>query len=128
MNHTLPAKKFSWIVLIYVGLQSFQKAWRDACHSNGPATVLVPAGKFMTGEIIFTGPCTAAPITFQIQGTMLGTEDVSMYSENQWISIEHVNNVIVTGPGTLDGQGESAWKLKDDSFGGGIRLPDVSDY
>lgn len=81
----------------------------------------------MTGEIIFTGPCTAAPITVEIQGTMLGTSDVSMYSQNQWISIERVNNVIVTGPGTLDGLGESAWKLKDDSFGGGIRLPDVSD-
>ena len=103
---------------------SFQRAWRDACHSNGPATVLVPAGTFMTGEIIFTGPCTAAPITFEIQGTMLGTHDVSMYSQNQWISIERVNNVIVTGPGTLNGLGEATWKLKDKSFGGGIRLPD----
>lgn len=103
---------------------SFQRAWRDACHSNGPATVLVPVGTFMTGEIIFTGPCTAAPITFEIQGTMLGTPDVSEYSQNQWISIERVNNVIVTGPGTLNGLGESAWKLKDDSFGGGVRLPD----
>lgn len=57
---------------------------------------------------------------------MLGDSDVSMYSQNQWISIERVNNVIVTGPGTLNGQGEATWKLKDDSFGGGIRLPDVS--
>ncbi|KAK1398828.1 exopolygalacturonase [Heracleum sosnowskyi] len=102
---------------------SFQKAWRDACHSNGPAKVLVPAGTFKTGEVIFTGPCTAAPITFEIQGTMLGTEDLSMYSQNQWITIEHVNNVIVTGPGTLDGLGASAWKHKDDSFGGGVKLP-----
>ncbi|XP_017251944.1 exopolygalacturonase-like [Daucus carota subsp. sativus] len=103
---------------------SFQKAWKDACNSNGPARVVVPAGTFKTGEIIFTGPCTAAPITFEVQGTMLGSEDVSMYSQNQWITIEHVNNVIVTGPGTLDGLGASTWKLKDDSFGGGVRLPD----
>lgn len=114
--------------MVYICAQAFIKAWRDACKSSGPAKVVIPAGTFLTGETIFAGPCTANPITVELLGTMLSDTDVSLFSQNRWISVEHVDNVIFTGNGTLNGQGESAWKYKDNSFGGGTMLPDVSKH
>lgn len=102
--------------------QAFIKAWRAACTCTGPAKVIVPAGTFLTGETVFAGPCTANPITVEVMGTMLSDTDISVYSQNKWISVEHVDNVIFTGNGTLNAQGEAAWKYKDKSS----MLPDVS--
>merc|ERR1712154_716415 len=74
--------------------------------------MVVPAGKFMTGEVVFQGPCTA-PVTVEIQGTVLTKTDLSAFSNKVWITVTNVDDVIFTGGGTLNGQGEANWKNND---------------
>ncbi|XP_019197952.1 PREDICTED: exopolygalacturonase clone GBGE184-like [Ipomoea nil] len=89
------------------------RAWNKACKSPGPsAKLLIPRGKFMTGEVIFQGPCTANKrVTVEIQGTLIADTDLSVYTSDYWISFEHVDNVVVTGGGTINGRGEATWKF-----------------
>ncbi|KAL3517411.1 hypothetical protein ACH5RR_020000 [Cinchona calisaya] len=89
----------------------FIKAWNAACKSGAPAKLLFPQGTFVAGEVVFQGPCnTQTPIIIEIQGTILSSTDLSVFTQGVWISIENVNGVIVTGEGTLDGQGSSVWQ------------------
>lgn len=105
---------------------AFVQAWNAACHSGGPAKLLIPKGTFSTGEVVFQGPCNATkPLVIEIQGTVLGDPDLSLYSSMAWIMIEYVDGVILNGGGTLDGQGQAVWKYKvKGSSGAGDSLPD----
>ncbi|XP_057790421.1 exopolygalacturonase clone GBGE184-like [Salvia miltiorrhiza] len=90
---------------------SLIQAWRAGCDGSAPAKIVVPPGKFMMGEVVLTGPCKAPPpVLIDIQGTILANPDPSSYSNMMWILIEHVNNVKISGGGTLDAQGTNAWK------------------
>ncbi|PIN24151.1 Polygalacturonase [Handroanthus impetiginosus] len=91
---------------------AFIQAWRAACESNGTAKVLIPSGKnFMAGEVVFAGPCTAqAPITIEIQGNISASSDPSAYSDGAWIMFEKVENIVITGGGTINGQGSNVWQ------------------
>ncbi|XP_059298475.1 exopolygalacturonase clone GBGE184 [Lycium ferocissimum] len=96
--------------------RGFMMAWRSACQSSGPAKLVIPPGTFTTGETIFQGPCSSPrPITIEIQGTVLSATDISLYTRGAWISIEHVDGIVVTGGGTLNGQGNSSWQYADKS-------------
>lgn len=103
--------------------QPFTRAWRAACDSNGPAKLLIPPGSYVAGETVFRGPCAGQKlITVEIQGTLLAQEDPSSYSGKAWISIEKVENVVLTGGGTINGRGKSMWEYA----GGDTPLPTVS--
>ncbi|XP_047957982.1 exopolygalacturonase clone GBGE184-like [Salvia hispanica] len=92
------------------------RAWVAACRSGAAAKVLIPPGNFMASEVVFAGPCTATkPIIVEIQGTLLANTDLSSYSQGAWISIERVDGLLLTGPGTIDGRGKSVWKYGADS-------------
>lgn len=93
--------------------QGFMKAWVAACQAGGKATFLVPKGTFVTGPLLFEGPCKTSPIYAQIQGTVLGTNDLSQYAEGYWVGFHRINGLIVNGGGTFDGQGPSVWKYND---------------
>ncbi|KAL0433971.1 UNVERIFIED_CONTAM: Exopolygalacturonase [Sesamum latifolium] len=94
--------------------QAFMKAWNAACNTNGKATVLVPAGVYLLGETIFQGPCKSQiPITVQVEGTLQAVSDASAYSGPGWISFSHIDGLVLTGGGTIDGQGNSLWKYND---------------
>nr|GMD68906.1 exopolygalacturonase clone GBGE184-like [Ipomoea batatas] len=91
---------------------AMMRAWNKACHSPGPAKLLIPRGKFKTGETVFQGPCTASKrMTVEIQGTLIADNDLSAYTSFYWIMFEHVDNVVVTGGGTINGRGEAVWKF-----------------
>jgi galacturan 1,4-alpha-galacturonidase len=45
-----------------------------------------------------------------------------MYEEDFWILFENINGLLVSGTGTVDGQGNAVWKYND----GGSRFPSVS--
>ena len=104
-------------------LQSFIRAWRAACNYRGTARLLIPMGTFLIGATIFQGPCLGpVPIKVQIAGTLKAVPDPSMYEEDFWILFENINGLLVTGTGTVDGQGNAVWKYND----GGSRFPSVS--
>ncbi|KAJ6430886.1 hypothetical protein OIU84_018401 [Salix udensis] len=73
------------------------------------------------GATIFQGPCLGpAPIKVQIAGTLRAVPDPSMYEEDFWISFENINGLLVTGTGTVDGQGNAVWKYNVGDGGASI--------
>ncbi|PQM43241.1 exopolygalacturonase-like [Prunus yedoensis var. nudiflora] len=92
--------------------QAFLKAWSDACQWNGKSGVVVPQGTFKLYPVIFSGPCNG-PIAFVIRGTLKATTDPSSFSAHSWINFRYVDELKVSGGGTLDGQGASAWHLNN---------------
>lgn len=93
--------------------QAFIKAWDAACNSPGRSRVFVPPGVYRLGETTFQGPCKSDKITVYIAGTLQAVSDISEYSGNGWISFDSVNGLIVTGGGTIDGQGQEVWEYND---------------
>ncbi|KAF0916623.1 hypothetical protein E2562_007907 [Oryza meyeriana var. granulata] len=89
--------------------KALQDAWDAACGMDGEHTVLIPMGDFMTGPLNFSGPCKGY-VTIQLDGTLLGSNDIPKYNQGNWIEILHVDNIVVNGSGTLDGQGASVWE------------------
>ncbi|KAK4418109.1 Exopolygalacturonase [Sesamum alatum] len=94
------------------------RAWNAACRSPGAAKVVIPRGNFMAGEIVLAGPCSAQ-MTLEIQGTLLANPDPSTYTGGSWIMLQKVDNVVVTGGGTINGQGKNYWQYA----GGDSPLP-----
>nr|TKR75456.1 exopolygalacturonase-like [Populus alba] len=87
---------------------------------RGTARLLIPMGTFLIGATIFQGPCLGpVPIKVQIAGILKAVADPSMYEEDFWILFENINGLLVTGTGTVDGQGNAVWKYND----GGSRFP-----
>ncbi|KAL9161286.1 hypothetical protein ABFS82_07G011300 [Erythranthe guttata] len=94
--------------------QAFMKAWAAACNFNGNARLLIPPGVYKLSETIFQGPCKSpTPITIFLQGTLQAVSDISAYPDKGWLSLDTINGVILTGGGTIDGQGQAVWPYND---------------
>uniref|UniRef100_A0A0D9V1K4 Exopolygalacturonase n=1 Tax=Leersia perrieri TaxID=77586 RepID=A0A0D9V1K4_9ORYZ len=89
--------------------KAVQDAWDAACALEGEQKVVIPTGTFLTGPLNFSGPCKGY-VTVQIDGTLLGSNDIPKYNQGSWMVILHVDNIVVNGSGTLDGQGPLVWK------------------
>ncbi|CAN6557751.1 unnamed protein product [Malus baccata var. baccata] len=89
--------------------KAFIDAWTQACQNNGGGVVLFPAGKYLVKPVVFTGGCKG-PMVVQIKGTLLAPVEVkSSIDINHWITFQYVDNLVINGGGSLDGQGPSAW-------------------
>ena len=76
--------------------------------------MLIPKGDYLVGPLNFSGPCKGA-ITIQLDGNLLGSNDLAKYTAS-WIEVSHVDNIVITGSGTLDGQGTAVYtKTKTDT-------------
>ncbi|KAK9912713.1 hypothetical protein M0R45_036563 [Rubus argutus] len=91
--------------------QAFQKAWKAACSSNGAHVLLVPKKNYLVKPITFSGPCKSQ-LTMQIYGSIQASDDRSVYSKdlNHWIIFDNVQNLLVQGPGTINGNGQIWWQ------------------
>ncbi|KAL2501718.1 Polygalacturonase ADPG1 [Forsythia ovata] len=92
--------------------KAFQKAWEEACSSSSAVNVLVPKGKnYLLKPITFSGPCKSE-ITIQIAGTLVASNDRSDYSKDgrHWLLFDSVQNLIVEGGGTINGNGNVWWQ------------------
>uniref|UniRef100_A0A804QK99 Exopolygalacturonase n=1 Tax=Zea mays TaxID=4577 RepID=A0A804QK99_MAIZE len=95
--------------------KAVQDAWTSACEATGSATVVIPKGDYLVGPLNFTGPCKGSNIAIQLDGNLLGSNDLDKYTAS-WIELSHVNNIGITGSGTLDGQGTAVYsKSKTDN-------------
>lgn len=100
--------------------KSFLSAWDAACGSPEAATVHVPDGSFLVGQITFSGPCKSSKITIQIDGTIVAPSNyANLAKAGEWMAFEKVEGVSVYG-GTIDGRGKSLWACK----AGGGNCPD----
>lgn len=96
---------------LYVGNQAIMKAWHGACNDTMESKVHVSPGTYMTGSLVFEGPCKA-PVAMQCVGvTFLAPPDPSKLNKeaNSWIVFQYLNNFRLHG-GIWDGQGQEAWK------------------
>ncbi|KAG2676264.1 hypothetical protein I3760_12G045100 [Carya illinoinensis] len=81
----------------------FLKAWKEACEWKGRARVLIPLGKNIHGQMAFV-----------IRGILKAPTDPSKFLRtDKWINFRNIDNLTVSGGGTLDGQGKVAWPYND---------------
>lgn len=92
-------------------MQALANAWIQACASIGPSEVVIPGGVFYLSQIKLEGPCKATPITFKIQGTLKA--DPLKTLQGEWVTFKNIDQLIVNGGGTFDGQGNQAWIMND---------------
>ena len=92
----------------------------DACARFGGGTVCVPAGRYLVGTLFFRDHVT---LHLDTGATLLGSQDPADYpvTSNRWEGMEQptyapliagnrLENIAITGRGTIDGQGESWWQ------------------
>ncbi|MCD6288443.1 MAG: glycoside hydrolase family 28 protein [Candidatus Hydrogenedentes bacterium] len=101
--------------------KSIQKAI-DECAKAGGGRVIVPGGKFLTGPIFLKSNIN---LEITAGATLLGSTNFDDYPviDGRWEGIERkvyaslitgidLENVSITGRGTLDGQGKVWWEAK----------------
>ncbi|KAG8647622.1 hypothetical protein MANES_09G089222v8 [Manihot esculenta] len=85
-------------------------AWKEACAAAGSSKILIPAGTFLAGIVNVTGPCKGA-IEVEVQGTVQAPPELAGGDGGDgWFNFNHIDQFTLSGKGTLDGQGEVAWK------------------
>jgi len=100
--------------------RAFAEAIKAASKCGG-GTVYVPAGKFLTGSIYLRSNIT---LNLDAGAVLIFCNDISEYKivKSRWEGVERevyssciygdgLENIAITGRGTLDGQGEFWWKL-----------------
>jgi hypothetical protein len=102
--------------------EALQKAI-DACAAAGGGTVLVPAGRFLTAALVLrshvhlhldAGAVLVASERFEDFPPMKGRhEGIERTIYAALISGVDLENVAVTGRGTIDGQGSSWWQADE---------------
>ncbi len=78
----------------------------DKAHGDNGGTVVIPAGEFLSGAIRLKSNVT---LRVEEGGTLLGsTNPDDYYKINRWkalIMADHAQNMAITGPGQVNGQG-----------------------
>ncbi|WZY90786.1 hypothetical protein YC2023_047521 [Brassica napus] len=94
-------------------VNTFTSIWKSACARSGSSKIYVPNGTFyLGGAVVFEGPCINQ-IEFIIDGTLLAPSNPGDIKNKTWINFRYINNLLISGAGTLDGQGKESWKLND---------------
>src|SRR5215470_18028814 len=98
----------------------------DAAHKDQGGTVLIPAGTFVVGTIELKSNVT---LKLAVQGRLLGSEKPEHYKAGNgippsngnivMISAANAENVVIEGPGTIDGNGTKFFTGKGDMTGPG---------
>ncbi|KAM3288579.1 polygalacturonase-2 isoform X1 [Capsicum chacoense] len=92
--------------------KAFEQAWQDACSSNTPVNFVVQQNKnYLLKNVHFLGPCKSF-ISMQIFGTLEASDNMSDYNNDRrhWILFENVENLVVGGGGTINGNGNIWWQ------------------
>ncbi|MCI0514175.1 glycosyl hydrolase family 28 protein [candidate division KSB1 bacterium] len=93
----------------------------DQCHQQGGGTVVIPAGVFLTGTIqlrsnihLFLESGSVLKGSTDVADYQLGTQRVGLlYTQN-------ANNITISGPGNIDGNGDSFMYLDQRKKLGGV--------
>ncbi|KAL4561846.1 hypothetical protein LXL04_034027 [Taraxacum kok-saghyz] len=91
--------------------EAFMKAWRNACDTFSGSEFVVPENKvYHLKPITFSGPCKPN-LKFKIYGTLKASSRRSDYDQERkrWITFKHLENFVVEGGGTINGNGRIWW-------------------
>lgn len=94
-----------------INTKSIEKAIA-ACKSAGGGEIEIPAGEFVTGPISFS---SNMDLHLDKGATLLLANDIDHFpaSNHRYvdgITFDNCHDVAITGPGTIDGQGDPWWK------------------
>ncbi|KAJ0013213.1 hypothetical protein Pint_21469 [Pistacia integerrima] len=95
--------------------QALTRSWNKACASTFPSKVFIPKGIFLLSPVTFEGPCKAA-IEVAVQGTLKALTDSKVTKDGSWITFQRIQHFTLSGGGTFDGQGASAWGTCGENF------------
>lgn len=97
----------------------------NACAEWGGGTVYFPAGRYVTGSLFLRNHTS---LYLDAGAVILGSEDPQDYPiiHSRWEGVhqdthapliggEHLQNITLTGRGTIDGRGAVWWKAKDEN-------------
>lgn len=84
------------------------KAWNEACRSPQSSSVVIPRGTYLLNPVFLQGPCKA-PIEFNIQGTIVASEDHKIFKADGWIIFHNIDRLTLTGGGIFDAKGRKTW-------------------
>ncbi|XP_047326350.1 polygalacturonase-like [Impatiens glandulifera] len=95
----------------YDDTEAFAKAWKAACSSTTSAVLIVPKKSYLLKPITFAGPCKSS-LTVQIIGTIEASNNRADYKDDNkhWLIFENIENLLVQGGGTIDGNGKIWWQ------------------
>src|SRR5512146_3115668 len=95
----------------------------DACAARGGGTVYLPAGRYLSGSLFLRNDIA---LHLDAGAIILGSEDPEDYPviQSRWegrhqdthaplIGGDHLQNITLTGRGTIDGRGAIWWKAKE---------------
>ncbi|KAL3380740.1 hypothetical protein AABB24_001071 [Solanum stoloniferum] len=91
--------------------EAFIKAWKKTCKTKN-GVLLIPRHKiYYIGPIKFHGPCKKG-LRMMINGELRASKDISDYKEDKrhWLLFQNMENFIVEGVGSIDGNGQVWWK------------------
>ncbi|KAI6697591.1 hypothetical protein NL676_017710 [Syzygium grande] len=92
--------------------QALVSAWKEACASTNASKVVVPAGTYVLNEVVLGGPCKGS-IELQVDGTLKAPADPAQMKTDGWVTFQNVDQFTLSGGGTFDGQGKTAWTKND---------------
>jgi len=91
---------------------AFLKAWAAACPLPGRKMIYVPRGEYLVNPIEFEGPCNGL-MEVLLSGVVKAQPNINVFQQTgnqEWITFSHIDRLLITGAGTLDGQGAYAWQ------------------
>ncbi|ESQ35087.1 hypothetical protein EUTSA_v10009641mg [Eutrema salsugineum] len=97
---------------------AFMKAWKDACAQSGSSRIYIPRETFYMSDVSFKGPCKGK-IVFFLSGTLLSPVNANKFKQEAWIDFQYVDNLVISGGGTIDGQGSHSWSSNMNDCGAG---------
>lgn len=98
-------------------------AFKEACQSTSPSTIVIPKGTFTMNQVKLEGPCKS-PLELQIQATLKAPSDPSQLKVGEWLTVNKIDQFTMSGGGILDGQAAAAWECKQSKKCN--KLPNVS--
>ncbi|KAJ7962869.1 Pectin lyase-like superfamily protein [Quillaja saponaria] len=92
---------------------AFLKAWEEVCKSESTnSSLTIPGKNFLLKPVTFNGPCKSSYINVQLSGNLVAPKsksDYKGYHLDTWLSFSNINGLVITGDGTIDGQGSVWW-------------------
>lgn len=95
-------------------MQALLAAWKEACSSPTPSTVLIPKGTWSLKQAKLVGP-NKAPIELKVEGILEAPLDPTQMpnTQGEWVTINYLDHFTLSGGGVFDGRGHEAWKRND---------------
>lgn len=96
--------------------RAFLRAWTRACATPGRPAVVVPGGgggSYLLHPVVLRGPCRGF-MELRVAGVLRAPPGLAAFHGcREWVHFSSVDGLLVTGGGTFDGRGATAWPLNE---------------